>query len=121
MFTFNKLSTCPLHLSIQGIVGTQSSGLWEKCKGTNKNVCTQGISAQFSARVQGCARARILAWALEKSLCSHQCPSRIVLGYRARAPSLNVALFKLTHSRAYSPQITKVKCNNLAREDTYLF
>ena len=42
------------------------------------SVCTQGISAQFSARVQGRElvlghghRARILAWVLGKKVCSH--------------------------------------------------
>ena len=35
--------------------------------------------------------ARILAWVLEKRVCSHECPASSVLGHRARTPSVNVA------------------------------
>ena len=63
-----------------------------------KNVCTQGPSAQFSARVQGLglvlghgARARFLARALEKKCVHISAQQESYSGTSARAPSVNKA------------------------------
>ena len=67
-----------------------------------KNVCTQGPSAQFSARVQGLdlvlghgARARFLARALEKKCVHISAQQDSYSGTSARAPSVNKALIIL--------------------------
>ena len=76
----------------------QSSGL----QGTYKNCVHRGTQCPLlcpSTRwrpqlvVEHRHRARILAWVLEKRVCSYQCLANTVIGHRVQAPSVNAALF----------------------------
>ena len=50
----------------------------------------------------------------KETVCSHECPARVVLGHRSWAPSLNTALFLFFVVSAY------IICNNVIT-DVFIF
>ena len=76
------------------------------CPRTNKTVVqTDTQCPLLSPSTSGYRhRAQILAWVIEKRVCSHRCPASTVLGHHAREPRVNSAYYcSLEHSNCSTP------------------